>query len=104
MEQKEICIGENTLGFINYNSDKLAKHKVNVVMYVAPPEARMKVIVVEKNGYYQDFYYNGGWKMLSEYGYQQNSWEDEEIGVPTPDVIKNKLSHNNAMAKEYQLL
>lgn len=103
MEHKEITIGENVLGFINYNSDKLAKHTVNVVMYVAPPKARMQVIVVEKNGYYQDFYYNGGWKMLTEYGGQQCSWEEEEIGVPTPDFIKNKLSPNNGIAKEYQL-
>ena len=103
MEQKEICIGENKLGFINYNRDKLVKNTVNVVMHVEPPQSRLNIIVVEKNGYYQDFYYNGGWKMLTEDGGQQNSWEEEDIGLPTPDFIKNKLSHHNAIAKELQL-
>ena len=43
-----------------------------------------------KNGKYADFYYNGyeeNFKILSEPGYEEDSWENEDCGR-TPKVLK----------------
>ena len=53
---------------------------------------RMPVIVIEKNGKYQDFYYNssdGIWKLLSEnYDHMtfQDWWDEEEVAMPRAKV------------------
>lgn len=53
---------------------------------------RMPVIVIEKNGKYQDFYYNpsdGVWKLLSE-NYEhmtfQDWWDEEQVAMPRAKV------------------
>ena len=70
------------------NENRVIYHDINVVA-INDPKERATCIVVEKNGSYADFYYNGAeenFKQLSEFGYEENSWENEEFGI-TPDVI-----------------
>lgn len=101
---KDITIGENVLPFLISITNEILYCKVNVVKVLTPPEVRMPVIIIEKEGYYQDFYLNKAWKLLTEYGCQEESWE-EELNKPTPDIIKNKLSIDNKiyldMVEEY---
>ena len=88
--------------FISYNYDNedgISYHDVNIV-FINNPKERMQCIIVEKNGKYADFYYNGSeecFKQLTEVGYEYKSWEKEECGK-TPKVIRengvdNKLIH-----------
>ena len=78
--------------FRSYNEDnekRMNYHDVNIVV-INDPKERATCIVVEKNGKYADFYYNGSeenFKMLSEPGYEIDSWENEYFGI-TPDCIK----------------
>lgn len=75
--------------FRSYKSDKPTYHDVNVVA-INDSSERMTCIVVEKNGKYADFYYNGyeeNFKILSEPGYEEDSWETEDCGT-TPKVLK----------------
>ena len=86
----ELGINEN-VPFRSYkedNEDGIVFHTVNVVAINNFSE-RATCIVVEKNGLYADFYYNGAeenFKVLSEPGYEYDSWENEDFGI-TPDVI-----------------
>lgn len=74
---------------------KAMKAKGNVVFKRNEKDNwRMPVIVVEKNGDYQDFYYNedeGVWKMLSE-GDIQTWWEEEEVcfNPKVPKFLEDK--------------
>lgn len=82
--------------FRSYANDgeKPNYHDINVVL-INDPKERMQCIVVEKNGKYADFYYNGSegnFKQLTEVGYEDHSWEEEDCGT-TPDIIlKNGIS------------
>lgn len=70
------------------NENVVTYHDINVV-FINDPKERMQCIVVEKNGRYADFYYNGAeenFKQLTEAGYEEDSWELEECGT-TPDII-----------------
>lgn len=70
------------------NDEEPNYHDINVV-FINDPKERMQCIVVEKDGRYADFYYNGAeenFKQLTEAGYEENSWELEECGT-TPDII-----------------
>lgn len=90
-----VKIGLNVLPFLISKTGELFNYEVNVIMFLTPPEIRMPVIIVEKDGCYQDFYYNEGWKMLTEEGYNIMSWE-EEIDKTTPSCIKYSLSNKIA--------
>lgn len=85
-----IKIGLNKhVPFRSYETGEPTYHDINVVA-VNSPSKRMTCIVVEKNGEYADFYYNGSeenFKSLSEPGYEENSWENENCGT-TPKVLK----------------
>ena len=84
----KLGLNEN-VPFISYKSDKPTYHDINVVAINGSSE-RMQCIVVEKNGNYADFYYNGyeeNFKILSEPGYEEDSWENEDCGR-TPKVLK----------------
>lgn len=72
------------LPFFNYLNEKKNERIVNVV-YVAPENARMQAIIVESEGKFQDFYFNGGFKALGEVGGDLESWWEEEMGVPCPE-------------------
>lgn len=76
------------------NEDGFNLHDVNVV-YVNKPKERATCIVVESNGRYADFYYNGSeenFKQLTESGYEDNSWEEEDFGITPKVIIENGIS------------
>lgn len=86
----DVYIGiNNHVPFVSYFDDPVVyRDNVNIVAMNVPSE-RATCIVVESNGRYADFYYNGlqeCFKQLSEPGYTENSWENEDFGV-TPDCI-----------------
>jgi len=88
----DVHLGLNkNVPFRSYNEDNedgYNYHDVNIVA-INDPKERATCIVVEKNGQYADFYYNGAegnFKQLTECGDEENSWEFEELGV-TPDCI-----------------
>lgn len=75
------------------NEDGFNLHDVNVV-YVNKPKERATCIVVESNGRYADFYYNGAeenFKQLS-FGYEDNAWEMNEFGKTPKVIIENGIS------------
>lgn len=75
------------------NEDGFNLHDVNVV-YVNKSKERATCIVVESNGRYADFYYNGAeenFKQLS-FRYEDNSWEMNEFGKTPKVIIENGIS------------
>lgn len=91
----EVHLGLNkNVPFRSYNKDMMNYHDVNIVA-INDPSERAICIVVEKNGKYADFYYNGSeenFKALSYPGYEDNSWEDEDFGVTPECIIENGVS------------
>ena len=93
----------------NYdNKEMMNYHDVNIVA-INDPSERATCIVVEKDGKYADFYYNGSegnFKQLSEPGYEIikesleegildepiGSWEYEEFGVTPQCILENGVS------------
>lgn len=94
----EVHLGLNkNVPFRSYNEDNeegMNYHDVNIVV-INDPKERATCIVVEKDGEYADFYYNGSeenFKQLSEPGYEDNSWEDEDYGRTPKCIIENGVS------------
>lgn len=85
--------------FISYNTnnkDGMTLHDVNVVE-INDPSERCTCIVVEDNGKFADFYYNGAeekFKQLSEEGYEVDSWEEEEMGITPQCILDNGISRD----------
>lgn len=82
-------------------------HDINVVA-INDPSNRATCIVVEENGKFADFYYNGSeenFKQLTEVGYEivyediegkldepLGSWEYEDFGITPKYILENGIS------------
>lgn len=99
----EINIGEQILPFRDYLCDKspVKNLKANVIFVANEPQVRMCVIICEKNGQYQDFYYNeheGCFKPLSE-SYEDSKmspsewWKEEYISTKCPDFFTSCMGY-----------
>ena len=78
------------------NKDEVTFHDINVVEMNGPKE-RCTCIVVEDDGRYADFYYNGmeeNFKQLTEAGYEEDSWENEEMGITPMCILENGISQD----------
>ena len=77
--------------FHNYSGNqKPVTRRVNVV-YENHDDGRLDVIIVEKDGYYQDYYENNGYKVLTESGeLSQEAWDREEVGLTMPEEFIGK--------------
>lgn len=110
MDKYPIKLGVMTLPFRKYAEDggvEVVHHEVNVVATNKETD-RATCIVVEKDGKYADFYYNGSegcFKQLSEEGdvlinedihgpldEPIGSWEYEEFGETPEVILKNGVS------------
>lgn len=91
---------ESNKNYCNY-------HDINVVA-INDPSNRATCIVVEENGKFADFYYNGAeenFKQLTEVGYEivnediegkldepLGSWEYEDFGITPKCILENGIS------------
>lgn len=78
------------------NGEQISYHDINVILTNKPKE-RMQCIVVEKNGEYADFYFNGSegcFKQLTEFGYEDGSWEEEMCGTTPNVILENGISQD----------
>lgn len=103
-----IKIGLNkNVPFRSYINNEPNLHDINVVA-INKPTDRATCIVVEKDGKYADFYYNGfeeNFKILTEPGYEMvdeemgekfdepiGSWEAEDFGTTPECILKYGVS------------
>ena len=99
-KELDIVIGINEqVPFANYFTGKPNLRDVNIVFFDPGRnnggKCRLTTIIVEKDGKYQDFYFNGVFKVLSEewseVGTQMTPsewWEEEDQGCECPDWLK----------------
>ncbi len=92
----DVHIGiNNHVPFISCVNEDGVVYRDNVnIVAINDPKERATCIVVEDNGRYADFYYNGCqevFKVLTESGYEENSWENEDFGITPKCILENGI-------------
>ncbi len=104
---KDKNLGKHEIIFRIWEDDDCNYYKVDanvVYKHNQDDRFRMPVIIAEKNGKFQDFYYNDSdccWKPLTEENTSlRDSWIAEEVVWGEKDVIPAKFKYESASGYE----
>lgn len=93
--------GTYELPFVSYKKPGKVYLIVDVVF--VSNRGRMQVIIIKIGNKYHDFYYNGGFKFLSEGDELTIAewWKEEEVGEEVPDEFANIIAERDDEFKHW---